>query len=142
MGNNSPANAGNMGLIPAPGRSHMPWSGKAHVPQLLNPHTTTTEALVPRTLCSNTRETMRMRSPRVQLESHPPTRCNRDKLARQRTPSTAKNKYTYLKKHKYINKYTDSPGLEYLIHWPRCHQSGCHLTSQKEMVTMRKHLKI
>ena len=32
---NSPTNAGNMGLIPGPGGSHMPRSNKAHVPQLL-----------------------------------------------------------------------------------------------------------
>ena len=31
-----PANAGNMGSIPDPGRSHMPRSSKACVPQLLS----------------------------------------------------------------------------------------------------------
>ena len=31
-----PANAGNMGLIPGPGRSLMPWSNKACGPQLLS----------------------------------------------------------------------------------------------------------
>ena len=36
MVKNPPANAGDMGLIPGPGRSHMPWSNKAHVPQLLS----------------------------------------------------------------------------------------------------------
>ena len=30
------ANAGNMGLIPGPGRSHMPWSNQAPVPQPLS----------------------------------------------------------------------------------------------------------
>ena len=29
---NSPANAGDMGLVPDPGRSHMPWSNWAHEP--------------------------------------------------------------------------------------------------------------
>ena len=33
---NPPANAGDMGSIPAPGRSHMPRSNKAHAPQLLS----------------------------------------------------------------------------------------------------------
>ena len=33
-----PANAGSMGSIPGLGRSHMPWSNKAHVPQLLSLH--------------------------------------------------------------------------------------------------------
>ena len=32
----SAANAGNMGSIPDPGRSHMPWSNQACVPQLLS----------------------------------------------------------------------------------------------------------
>jgi len=33
-----PANAGNVGWIPGPGRFHMPRSNEAHTPQLLNPH--------------------------------------------------------------------------------------------------------
>ena len=33
---NLPANAGDVGLIPGPGRFHMSWSNKAHVPQLLS----------------------------------------------------------------------------------------------------------
>ena len=45
---NQPANAGDMGSSPGLGRSHMPWSSKAHVPQLLSPCATTTEARVPR----------------------------------------------------------------------------------------------
>ena len=36
-------NAGDMGLIPGPERSHMPWSSQAHKPQLLS-------------LCSRARE--------------------------------------------------------------------------------------
>ena len=31
-----PANAGNMGLIPSPGRLHRPWGDQAHVPQALS----------------------------------------------------------------------------------------------------------
>ena len=57
---NLPANAGDMGLSPGPGGSHMPWSDWAHEPQLLSlctgahelqllsPSAQTTEAHVPR----------------------------------------------------------------------------------------------
>ena len=34
VANNPPANAGDMGSTPGPGRSHMPRSHEAHVPQL------------------------------------------------------------------------------------------------------------
>ena len=56
-----PASAGDVGSSPGPGRSHMPQSSWAHVPQLLNLlygacepqllslRTTTTEARTPRT---------------------------------------------------------------------------------------------
>ena len=33
---NPPANTGDMGSIPDPGRSHMPRSNEAHVPRLLS----------------------------------------------------------------------------------------------------------
>ena len=33
---NLPANAGDTGLSPGPGRSHIPWSNEAHAPQLLS----------------------------------------------------------------------------------------------------------
>ena len=33
---NPPANAGDMGSIPGPGRFHMPWSNPARAPQPLN----------------------------------------------------------------------------------------------------------
>ena len=57
---NLPANAGDTGSIPVLGRSHMPRSNqvrapqllslrsRAHEPQLLSPHATTTEAHTPR----------------------------------------------------------------------------------------------
>ena len=32
---NPPANAGDTGSSPGPGRSHMPWINEAHAPQLL-----------------------------------------------------------------------------------------------------------
>ena len=44
---NLPANAGDTGSSPGPGRSHMLRSNEAREPQLLNPHTATTEAHVP-----------------------------------------------------------------------------------------------
>ena len=56
--NNPPANAGDTGSVPGPGRSHMPRSSKAHVPrplslssralepQLLRPHAAATGACV------------------------------------------------------------------------------------------------
>ena len=47
MVKNLSANAGDTGSSPGPGRSHMPRSSYAHVPQLLSPHATTTEAHVP-----------------------------------------------------------------------------------------------
>ena len=60
MVKNPPANAGDMGSSPGLGRSHMPRSNSAHVPQLLSlhprapepqllsPRATTTEARMPR----------------------------------------------------------------------------------------------
>ena len=40
---NPPANAGDTGLSPGPGRSHMPRSNEARAPQILSPRATTTE---------------------------------------------------------------------------------------------------
>ena len=60
MVKNPPANAGDIGLSPGPGRSHMPWSNlalapqllilhsRAREPQLLSLHATTAEAHGPR----------------------------------------------------------------------------------------------
>ena len=50
---NLPANAGDTGSSPGPGRSHITWSNEARVPQLLSlcsraPRATTTEARAPR----------------------------------------------------------------------------------------------
>ena len=45
---NPPANAGDTGSSPGPGRSHMPRSNSGRVPQLLSPRATTTEAHMPR----------------------------------------------------------------------------------------------
>ena len=60
MAKNPPANAGDTGLSPGPGRPHMPRSNSARAPQLLSlrsrarepqllsPRATTTEAHTPR----------------------------------------------------------------------------------------------
>ena len=49
---NLPANAGDMGSSPGPGRSHVPQllslCSRAHKPKLLSLRATTTEALTPR----------------------------------------------------------------------------------------------
>ena len=52
---NPPANSGDMGLSPGPGRSCMPWSGWARVQQLLSLHS---RALEPQLLipCATTTE--------------------------------------------------------------------------------------
>ena len=58
---NLPENAGNMGLIPGPGKFHMSRSNEAHIPQLLEPEC----------LCSATRETTAMRKPHSTPRSSP-----------------------------------------------------------------------
>ena len=45
VNNNPPYNARDTGLIPGPGRAHMPWSSQARAPERLSPHAATTEAL-------------------------------------------------------------------------------------------------
>ena len=45
---NQPSNAGDMGSSPGPGRSYMPQSNWARVPQLLSPRAAPTEACAPR----------------------------------------------------------------------------------------------
>ena len=46
---NTPAKAGDMGLIPDLGRFHMPWSNEAHVLQLLSLHVAIVKAAPSRT---------------------------------------------------------------------------------------------
>ena len=74
---NLPANAGDTGSSPGPGRSHMPWSNEARAPQLLSlrsrargpqllsPRATTTEGHAPRA-----RAPQQEKSP--QREAHAP----------------------------------------------------------------------
>ena len=60
---NLPANAGDMGLSPGLGRSHMPRSNWAREPQLLS--------LRVWSLCSTTREATMVRGPRTVMKSGP-----------------------------------------------------------------------
>ena len=79
---NPPANAGDTGSIPDPGRSHMPWSNWACA-QLLSPCTATTDTQVP-----GARDPQQERSLRWQAHTPQwrvaPTRCN------QRQPTCSK----------------------------------------------------
>ena len=87
---NPPANAGDMGSSPGPGRSHMPWSNKARVPQLLSLHSRAREPhlLSPRAQspCSTTKEAITTRSLRTAVKSSPhsrqlkPTHSNKDPM--------------------------------------------------------------
>ena len=64
---NPPANAGDTGSSPGPGRSHMPRSNWVREPQLLSPRATTTEACV-----------LRARAPHLLKPSHlEPVLCNK-----------------------------------------------------------------
>ena len=81
---NLPANAGDTGLSPGLGRSHMPWSGWAHEPQLLSLHVWS--------LCSTTREAAIVRGPRTAMKSGPRLPQLEKALAQKQRPNTAINK--------------------------------------------------
>ena len=81
---NPPANAGDTGLCPGPGRSHMPRSSYAREPQLLS--------LRVWSLCSATREAATVKGPRTAMKSGPRSRQLEKALAQKRRPNTAKNK--------------------------------------------------
>ena len=72
------ANAGDMGLIADPGRPHTPRSNWARAPRLLSPHAATTEAPVPYSSCSATREPTAMRSAHVTTREEPPLASTRE----------------------------------------------------------------
>ena len=77
MVKNPPTNAGETGLIPGLGRSHMLQHNEAPMPQLLSPHSATTEAP-----CSATKETTARKSrPHLLQLDNAPALCR---------PSTAK----------------------------------------------------
>ena len=81
---NLPANAGDTGLSPGLGRSHMPRSNWAREPQL--------PSLRVWSLCSATREAAIVRGPRTAMRSGPRSRQLEKALAQKRRPNTAKNK--------------------------------------------------
>ena len=81
---NLPANAGDTGLTPGLGGSHMPRSGWAREPQLLS--------LRVWSLCSTTREAATVRGPRTAMKSGPRLPQLEKTLAQKRRPNTAKNK--------------------------------------------------
>ena len=74
------------GSTPDPGRSHVPWSDRACVPQLLKP-------VHPRA-CAPQQETTAARGPHTACEEQPPLATTREKPTQQRRPSTAKSKQT------------------------------------------------
>ena len=76
---NLPANAGDMGLIPGPGRFHM-------AVEQLSPWATATEACVPHSLCSSTGGATAMRSPSAATLTTPPA-----------APKTQRNQNKYIK---------------------------------------------
>ena len=79
-----PANAGDMGSNPGPGRSHMPQSNWAREPQRLS--------LRVWNLCSATREAAIVRGPRTAMKSGPRSPQLEKALAQKRRPNTAINK--------------------------------------------------
>ena len=81
---NLPANAGDMGLSPGLGRSHMPRSSWAREPQLLS--------LRVWSLCSATREAATVRGPCAAMKRGPHSPQLEKALTQKQRPNTAKNK--------------------------------------------------
>ena len=81
---NLPANAGDTGLSPGLGRSHIPRINWAHEPQLLS--------LRVWSLCSTMEEAATVRGPRTAMKSGPRSPQLEKTLAQKRRPNTAKNK--------------------------------------------------
>ena len=80
---NLPADAGDTGSSPGPGRSHMPRSNWAREPQLLS--------LRVWSLCSAAREAAIVRGPRTAMKSGPRSPQLEKALAQKRRPNTPKN---------------------------------------------------
>ena len=78
-----PANAGDTGLSPGLGRSHMPRNNWAREPQLLS--------LRVWSLCSATREAAIVRGPHTAMKSGPGSPQLEKALAQKQRPNTAKN---------------------------------------------------
>ena len=89
MVENLPANAGDTGLHPGLGRSHMPRSNWAREPQLLS--------LRVWSLCSTTREAAITRGLRTAMKSGPHLPQLEKALAQKRRPNTAINKINKIK---------------------------------------------
>ena len=81
---NLPANAGDTGSSPGPGRSHMPRSNWAREPQLLSLHVWS--------LCSATREATTVSGPHTAMKSGPRSPQLEKALTQKRRPNTDKNK--------------------------------------------------
>ena len=81
---NLPADAGDTGSSPGPGRSHMLQSNWAREPQLLS--------LRVGSLCSATRESATLRGPRTAMKSGPRSPQLEKALAQKRRPNTPQNK--------------------------------------------------
>ena len=93
-----PANAGDTGLSPGLGGSHMPRSSWAREPQLLS--------LRVWCLCSATREAAIVRGPRTAMKSGPRLPRLEKALAQKRGPNTAINKKKKKKKSRnYLHFY-------------------------------------
>ena len=84
MVENLPANAGDTGSSPGPGRSHMLWSKWAREPQLLS--------LRVWSLCSATREAGIVRGTRTAMKSGPRLPQLEKALAQKQISNTAINK--------------------------------------------------
>ena len=97
---NPPANAGDMGLIPGPGRFHVLQGNEANTPEVLSPRSraATTEHVCcsnrspwTQNPCSTTREATKMRSPHTATRE--PCRLSVRKIhTQQQRSSMAKNK--------------------------------------------------
>ena len=79
-----PANAGDTGLSPGLGGSHVPWSNWAREPQLLS--------LRVWSMCSAAGEAAMVRGPRTAMKSGPRLPQLEKALAQKRRPNTAINK--------------------------------------------------
>ena len=90
---NLPANEGDLGWIPGPGRSHMLWTAKLMCHNYwacaLEPGNHHYWARAPRV--PKTREATMMRSPHTATREQPPLTTTREKPVLQRRPSTARN---------------------------------------------------
>ena len=102
-----PANAGDMGLIPDLGGSHLPHNDQAHVPQLLSLDSRAWELQLPkptypRAWAPQEQKPLQRKACAPKLECAP-TLCTGEKPSRQWRPSTAKNKQ--MRKKQTVNQY-------------------------------------